>query len=261
MRLAIIVPVLNEAAVIGPALARLAPLRARGAKVIVVDGGSHDGSVQAANGQVADAKIADGQDARVQDASGRAAEALADRIIVSARGRALQMNAGARDAAASDADVLLFLHADTELPHEADRLIFRALSNDRRVWGRFDVHISGRSPWLPLVAFMMNWRSRLTGICTGDQAIFVTRGAFVALEGFAPIALMEDIEFSRRARRLSAPLALRAPAKTSGRRWDTHGTWRTIMLMWRLRLAYFLGADPEELARRYRASGTRGNAR
>jgi rSAM/selenodomain-associated transferase 2 len=266
MRLAIIVPVLNEAAVIGPALARLAPLRARGAKVIVVDGGSHDGSVQAANGQVADVQIADAQlaDAQLahgQDATGRAAEALADRIIVSARGRALQMNAGARDAAASDADVLLFLHADTELPPEADRLIFRALSNDRRVWGRFDAHISGRSPWLPLVTFMMNWRSRLTGICTGDQAIFVTRGAFVALEGFAPIALMEDIEFSRRARRLSAPLALRAQVKTSGRRWDTHGAWRTIVLMWRLRLAYFLGADPEELARRYRASGTSGNAR
>jgi rSAM/selenodomain-associated transferase 2 len=228
MRLAIIVPVLNERATIEPALQRLAPLRERGARIIVVDGGSNDGTLHTAAPH-------------------------ADRAIVAPRGRALQMNAGARDATASDADVLLFLHADTELPPEADRLIFRALSNARRVWGRFDVQIVGRSRWLPIVAFLMNWRSRLTGICTGDQAIFVTRGAFVALEGFAPIALMEDIEFSKRAKRLSAPLALPARVRTAGRRWDTHGAWRTIVLMWRLRLAYYLGADPDELARRYRA--------
>jgi rSAM/selenodomain-associated transferase 2 len=228
MRLAIIVPVLNEHATIEAALLRLAPLRERGARVVVVDGGSHDGTLGAAAPH-------------------------ADSAIVAARGRGLQMNAGARDAAAADADVLLFLHADTELPAEADRLIFRALSNARRVWGRFDVDIVGRSRWLPVVAFMMNWRSRLTGICTGDQAIFVTRGAFLALEGFAPIALMEDIDFARRAKRLSAPLALSARVRTSGRRWDTHGAWRTIVLMWRLRLAYFFGADPDELAQRYRA--------
>ncbi len=228
MRLAIIVPVLNEHATIASALRRLQPLRERGARVVVVDGGSQDGTLQAA-------------------------AAHADSAIVASRGRALQMNAGARDATAGDADVLLFLHADTELPPEADRLIFRALSNARRVWGRFDVDIVGRSHWLPIVAFMMNWRSRLTGICTGDQAIFVTRGAFLALDGFAPIALMEDIDFSRRAKRLSQPLALPARVRTSGRRWDTYGAWRTIVLMWRLRLAYFLGADPDDLARRYRA--------
>jgi rSAM/selenodomain-associated transferase 2 len=227
MRLAIIVPVLNESATIGAALARLAPLRERGARVIAVDGGSHDGTLAAAAGH-------------------------ADRAIIASRGRALQMNAGARDPAAADVDVLLFLHADTELPTEADRAVFRALSNGRAQWGRFDVDIVGRSGWLPVVAWAMNWRSRLTGICTGDQAIFVTRGAFFALEGFAPIALMEDIDFSRRAKRLSAPLALRERVRTSGRRWDTHGAWRTIVLMWRLRLAYFLGADPDELARRYR---------
>ena len=228
MRLAIIVPVLNESAALPAALAALQPLRERGVRVIVVDGGSHD------------------------DTAARAVP-LADRVVTAARGRALQMNAGARDPAAADADVLLFLHADTHLPPDADRLLLRALANSRSTWGRFDVRIAGRSALLPLVAAMMNGRSRLTGICTGDQAIFVTRGAFLALDGFAPIALMEDIDLSRRARRLTPPLALRARVTTSGRRWDEHGALRTIVRMWRLRLAYFLGADPAELARRYRA--------
>jgi rSAM/selenodomain-associated transferase 2 len=177
---------------------------------------------------------------------------LADRVIVSARGRALQMNAGARTEQAAGADVLLFLHADTQLPPQADRLIFRTMSNSDRCWGRFDVTIDGAHRVLRLVETLMNLRSRLTGVCTGDQAIFVARGAFLALDGFAPIALMEDIEFCRRARRLSPPLALRARVLTSARRWQRHGVWRTIVLMWRLRLAYFLGADPDELARRYR---------
>ncbi|GIL06700.1 MAG: glycosyl transferase family 2 [Betaproteobacteria bacterium] len=227
MRLAIIVPVLNEARGIEAALARLAELRARGARVIVVDGGSGDDTV-------------------------RRAAPLADRVIETPRGRALQMNAGARAPEAADADVLLFLHADTQLPPDADRIIFRTLANSDRRWGRFDVSIDGRSRWLPVVEALMNWRSRLTGIATGDQAIFVERGAFLALEGFAPIPLMEDIEFCKRAKRISPPLALAARVTTSGRRWEKHGVWRTILLMWRLRLAYFFGADPAELARRYR---------
>jgi rSAM/selenodomain-associated transferase 2 len=227
MPVAIIIPVLNEARTIEAALARLAPLRARGARVIVVDGGSDDDTV-------------------------RRAAPLADRVIEAPRGRALQMNAGARAPEAADADVLLFLHADTWLPPDADRIIVRALAKSDRRWGRFDVAIDGRSRWLRLVEVIMNWRSRLTGIATGDQAIFVERGAFLALEGFAPMALMEDIEFCRRAKRLSPPLALAARVTTSGRRWERHGVWRTILLMWRLRLAYFLGTDPAELARRYR---------
>jgi rSAM/selenodomain-associated transferase 2 len=195
--------------------------------VIVVDGGSQDGTLV------------------------RAAP-LADRVIVSARGRAVQMNAGARDELAQGVDMLLFLHADTILPPEADRAIFRAVSNIPRCWGRFDVAIDGRDPWLPWVARLMNWRSRLTGICTGDQALFVARGTFSALEGFAPIPLMEDIEFSKRAGSISPPIALQEKVVTSGRRWERHGVWRTIWLMWRLRLAYSLGADPTDLARRYR---------
>jgi rSAM/selenodomain-associated transferase 2 len=227
MRLAIIIPVLNEARGIEAALAQLADLRARGARVIVVDGGSGDDTV-------------------------RRAAPLADRVIQAPRGRALQMNAGARAPEAADADVLLFLHADTRLPPDADRIIFRTLANADRCWGRFDVSIEGRSRWLRLIETLMNWRSRVTGIATGDQAIFVERGAFLALEGFAPIPLMEDVEFCRRARRISPPLALAARVTTSGRRWERHGVWRTVLLMWRLRLAFFLGADPAKLARHYR---------
>ena len=227
MRLAIIVPVLNEAAQIESCLTELAGFRQRGAHVVVVDGGSSDATVSLA-------------------------APLSDRVIAAPRGRALQMNAGARCEEARGADVLLFLHADVRLPPEADRLIFRALSNSRAHWGRFDVKLQGHSPGLGLVGSMMNLRSRATGICTGDQAIFVEQGAFLALDGFAPIALMEDVEFCRRARRLSAPLALRPPVIVSARRWDRTGLVRTILRMWWLRLAYFLGADPQQLAQRYR---------
>jgi rSAM/selenodomain-associated transferase 2 len=227
MRLAIVIPVLNEAPIIEAALARLADLRARGARVIVVDGGSRDDTV-------------------------RRAAALADRVVEGPRGRALQMNAGANAPEAADCDVLLFLHADTVLPPDADRIIFRRLSNADRVWGRFDVNIDSDLRLLRVVETLMNWRSRLTGIATGDQAIFVERGTFLALQGFTPIPLMEDIEFCRRAKRISPPLALAARVTTSGRRWQRHGVWRTIALMWKLRLYYFFGADPGALARMYR---------
>ncbi len=227
MRLDIIVPVFNEAATVVPALTRLAPLRERGARVFVVDGGSTDSTVALA-------------------------APLADRVLSASLGRSHQMNAGARAALAQhEADALLFLHADTELPPAADRLVAQALAGGR-AWGRFDVRISGDSPWLAVVARLMNWRSRLTGIATGDQAIFVERSAWIALGGYAPQALMEDIEFCRRARALSRPACIAAPVSTSGRRWDRDGVWRTILLMWRLRAAYFFGADPERLARRYR---------
>ena len=224
-RLSIIIPVLNEPAVIGAALNALAPFRARGAEVIVVDGGSAD------------------------DTAARATP-LADRVISSARGRAIQMNAGA---AGAGGDVLLFLHADTRLPPGADALIGEGLAHAQRAWGRFDVTIDGRHPLLPLVARLMNARSRLTGIATGDQAMFVTRDVFSAAGGFPAIALMEDIALSARLKRISAPLCLRARVTTSGRRWESHGVLRTILLMWRLRLAYFFGAKPEELAGRYDA--------
>lgn len=226
-RLSIIMPVLNEEAGIVAALQALAPLRARGAEVIVVDGGSADHTASLAR-------------------------PLADQLIAAPRGRAAQMNAGA---SAAHADVLLFLHADTQLPAEADGLIIDGLAQSGRgsthAWGRFDVAIAGRHPLFPLIAATMNLRSRLTGIATGDQAIFVDKAAFAAVGGFPDIALMEDLVLSRRLKRLSHPLCLTARALTSGRRWEKHGVVRTILTMWRLRLAFFFGAHPDELAARY----------
>lgn len=224
-RLAVIVPVLNEAAGITAALAALEPLRTRGARVIVVDGGSTDATADLA--RTAQAEVAGSE-----------------------RGRARQMNTGAT-VASPWADVLLFLHADTRLPPDADRLVAAALAGGAR-WGRFDVRIAGRSRWLVSVAALMNLRSRLTGICTGDQALFATRAFFDGLGGFPEQPLMEDIEFSRRARRLARPAALRPPAVTSGRRWDNAGAWPTIVQMWRLRWRYFRGVDAAVLAREYR---------
>jgi rSAM/selenodomain-associated transferase 2 len=222
-RLSIIVPVLNEADHIVPALQALMPLRARGAELIVVDGGSTDDTVARAT-------------------------PLATFVIASPRSRAVQMNAGA---AIASADVLLFLHADTRLPPDADRLVLDSLAQSRRAWGRFDVTIEGAHPLLPLVTASMNIRSRLTGITTGDQAMFMRREAFVAAGGFPEIALMEDITFARNLKRVSPPLSLRTRVTTSGRRWEQRGVVRTIILMWRLRLSYFFGATPDALARRY----------
>ena len=226
MKLSIIMPVLDEAAEIETALAALAPYRARGVEVIVVDGGS-------------------------SDATPELARPLADRVIAAARGRSLQMNAGATLA---QGDVLLFLHADTRLPENADRLLLDGLARSgraiHRTWGRFDVRIDGGG-LLRVVAATMNLRSRLTGIATGDQAIFVTRPAFAAAGGFPAIALMEDVALSARLKRIGKPLALRVRVITSPRRWRKHGTLRTVLLMWRLRLRFFFGADPAKLARAY----------
>jgi rSAM/selenodomain-associated transferase 2 len=157
------------------------------------------------------------------------------------------MNCGA---AAAHGKILLFLHADTRLPDDADTLIGDGLAQTGRVWGRFDVHFD-TGGFLPVIAALMNLRSRLTGIATGDQAMFVTKSAFELTGGFLPIALMEDIALSTHLKRISRPLCLRACVTTSARRWRTHGVLSTVFLMWRLRLAYFFGADPAHLARRY----------
>jgi len=221
--LSIVVPAWREAIGIVPTLQALAPLRARGAEILVADGGSDDGTADAAR-------------------------PWADRVLTAPRGRARQMNAGA---AVARSDVLLFLHADTRLPPDADRLIARALDAGAG-WGRFDVRIDGRSRWLPMVAALMNLRSRLSGIATGDQAMFVRRPLFEAVGGFPDQPLMEDIELSARLRRRQRPACLRERVQTSGRRWDERGAWRTIVLMWSLRLRYACGASPDDLARAYR---------
>jgi hypothetical protein len=148
---------------------------------------------------------------------------------------------------------LIFLHADTTLPDNADRLIAAALScrATDRVWGRFDLRIAGRHPLLALVARMINWRSRFTGIATGDQALFVTRDAFWSVGGFPDLPLMEDIALSRKLKCRCRPICVAEPVVTSGRRWDYHGLWPTIALMWRLRLAYYFGAEPAGLSLSY----------
>lgn len=218
----IVIPVLDEAAGIVDCLAALAPLRTA-SEIIVVDGGSVDGT------------------------RALAAPPRADRVIDTARGRARQMNAGA---AAALGEVLVFLHADTRLPARALESMRAALERGA-AWGRFDVAITGRHPLLRVVAAFMNLRSRITGIATGDQAVFVRRAEFQAVGGFPEIALMEDIALAARLKRRTRPACLKARVTTSGRRWERNGVLRTIALMWWLRLAYFLGADPDRLARLY----------
>lgn len=223
-RLSIVVPALDEAATIADTLAALAPLRAAGHELIVVDGGSRDATVERSR-------------------------PLADRVIEAPRGRARQMNAGA---ALAHHARLLFLHADTRLPAGAADAVLAALDAGAS-WGRFDVHIDGRSPWLRVVAALMNLRSRLTGIATGDQAMFVRRDAFEAIGGFPDQPLMEDVELSRRLKRHTGrPACLRARVRTSGRRWDHHGVFRTVWLMWTLRWRYWRGTPADVLARAYR---------
>src|SRR5260370_19979421 len=222
-KLSIIMPVLNEGEGIAAALDALAGMRALGTEVIVVDGGSRDATIQRAR-------------------------LRADCVISAPRGRAVQMNAGA---AKATGDVLLFLHADTQISRHADHVVLTGLERSGRAWGRFDVKIEGRHPLLAVVGFLMNIRSRLTGIATGDQAIFVRLDAFQTASGFPAIPLVEDIALCKHLKRVSRPLCLSERVVTSGRRWEENGVLATMVLMWRLRLAYYLGADPNELARQY----------
>jgi rSAM/selenodomain-associated transferase 2 len=221
--LSIVIPCLNEAAGIVRALERVQPLRARGVEVIVVDGDSNDGSAALA-------------------------APYADQVLAAPRGRAAQMNAGA---AIAQGDVILFLHADCVLPIDADRLILDGLAAGAKRWGRFDVALDSNRPLLKIVAGLMNLRSRWSGVATGDQGIFMARTLFVSLGGFPALPLMEDIALSKRAKSRAMPLCLRARILTSARRWEQHGVMRTMILMWRLRLAYFMGADAARLALRY----------
>jgi rSAM/selenodomain-associated transferase 2 len=221
-QLSIVMPVLDEAPQIVARLQALQALRAQGAELLVVDGGSSDGTAALA-------------------------APFVDRVLPARRGRAAQMNAGA---GASTGEVLLFLHADTALPADARQAVLDAITAGAQ-WGRFDVRIAGRHPLLRIVAAMMNWRSRLTGIATGDQAIFVRRELFARVGGYPELPLMEDIALSAALRRCAAPACLRQTVVTSGRRWEQHGVLRTILLMWWLRAAFFFGADPARLALRY----------
>lgn len=226
--LSIIVPVLNEGALIDQCLESLQALRAHGHELIVIDGGSRDNTVE---------KIA-----------GRA-----DVVLHTSTGRSTQMNRGA---AVARGNVLWFLHVDSRVPAGADKLITNGLESSGRQWGRFDVQLSGNTVLLRCVAFFMNLRSRLTGVTTGDQGIFVTRDAFTRIGGFPPVELMEDIRISCMLKQISAPLCLRKNIVASSRRWERDGLLRTVLLMWMLRLGHALGVSPSCLARIYQRSAT-----
>jgi rSAM/selenodomain-associated transferase 2 len=221
-RISLVIPCLNEAATCVRRLEDLQHLRREGHELILVDGGSEDGTLELSR-------------------------PLVDLAMASPPGRAAQMNLGAE---AARGDLLWFLHLDTGLPDGAAAQVQKA-ATEGPGWGRFDVRLSGSRPMFRLIERMMNLRSRLTGMVTGDQCMFVRRDLFEQVGGFPRIALMEDLAISRRLKRIARPACLRSRVVTSSRRWERDGVWRTIFLMWFLRAAYFLGADPDRLARVY----------
>lgn len=221
MNFSIIIPTLNEEKLIQPCLLKLQPLRPE-CEIIIADGGSSDNTVLLA-------------------------DRFADRIVSSDKGRAVQMNNGARQAGG---DILIFLHVDTVLPENALQQIRHAIDNGRQ-WGRFNIRLSGSHFMFSVISRMMNWRSQLTGIATGDQVIFATRKAFFAAGQYPDIKLMEDIALCKELKKIGPPVCLKAKVTSSSRRWEDNGIYRTISLMWTLRLLYFFGAEPDLLARLY----------
>jgi len=220
-QLSIIIPTLNETRTITTTLISLQNLRLSGHEIILVDGGSTDDTLSLAEG-------------------------LVDQIISTKSGRAKQMNAGARHAWG---DTLLFLHADTLLPDDGIVRISNALI--KRKWGRFNIRLSGRHPLFRIIERMINWRSCISGIATGDQAIFLSKALFMELGGYADIPLMEDIEFSKRLKAYGRPACIHSPVITSSRRWETKGIIKTVIQMWRLRWAFYRGVSAEQLAQEY----------
>lgn len=222
----VIIPALNEAGCIRELCTALQPLRSRGHEIILVDGGS-------------------------DDQTPLLGKPLVDRVLHAARGRALQMRTGA---AAANGSILWFLHADSGVPENPDQLILEALENGRRDWGRFDVSLSDRHIVLRTIAYLMNLRSRISAIATGDQGIFVRRSLYEQVGGFPPLPLMEDIALSRALKKHGRPACIRQRLATSARRWQQHGITRTILIMWGLRIAYFVGISPDYLVKHYAAN-------
>jgi len=222
MKVSIIIPVLNEAEHIADTLVSLASYRSQGHEVIVIDGGSNDDTVSIS-------------------------EQYADRVLYSDAGRAMQMNSGIDEASG---DALLFLHADTRLPADAVTKLIHAVE-DGYFWGRFNVRLSGKHFMFRIIECMMNLRSCITGVVTGDQAIFVSHESIEIVGAYPRLPLMEDVVFSKRLRKLGWPACIRQQVVTSSRRWEDKGILRTMLLMWRLRLLFFLGVSADRLARQY----------
>ncbi len=219
--LSLIIPTYNEAHGICQFLQALQVLRPQ-CELIVADGGSTDRTCELAL-------------------------PLTDKVIHSPKGRAVQMNAGV---AVSIGKVFVFVHADTFLPKNALQCIQTGIDSGAQ-WGRFDIQLVGEHFMLKVVSYMMNVRSRCTGIATGDQVIFVTRSLFEQLGGYPEIALMEDIAFSRQLNAITPPCCITEKVRSSARRWESFGVWRTIFLMWTIRLRYFMGEHPDVLAKLY----------
>lgn len=221
--LTIIVPTLNEEKRIGVTLASLQALRNGAIEIIVADGGSHD-------------------------CTRDIAQPLADLVIQTEGGRARQMNAGATHARG---DLLLFLHADTVISPKNINVLLRHWNKSAEFWGRFDVRPDMTAPKYRMITTLMNWRSRLSGIATGDQAIFINRAMFESVGKFPDIPLMEDIEISRLLKKITAPCCIDEPVTISMRYWESHGTLLSILRMWRLRMMWFLGSRADSLHRHY----------
>lgn len=222
MKLSIVIPVLNEGITMNAFLSTLKATVKNDAEIIVVDGSSNDHATELAH-------------------------LFADQVLQSPPGRAKQMNAGAL---ASQGNLLLFLHADTRLPTNVVSILKKSWDSGA-VWGRFDVKLSGHHFLFRIIESLMNWRSKWSGIATGDQAMFVRKDIFTHLRGFPEIRLMEDIALSKTLKKIAPPTCITSKVLTSSRRWEVHGILRTIFLMWYLRLKYFFGADPNQLAKQY----------
>ena len=233
----IIIPILNEADNLAHLFENIYDLNPAPQQIVVVDGGSTDNSVAIVKAFIRNSSIKNQSTIELQ-------------IIEPSAGRATQMNAGAAQATG---DILLFLHADTQLPITAINDISLAMkkADNNYQWGRFDVHLDSHNPILWLVGAMMNGRSRLTSIATGDQAIFITSDLFKQISGYPNQPLMEDIELCKHLKAIAKPACLSSKVTTSARRWQQHGTWRTIILMWQLRFDYWRGVSAESIKQRY----------
>jgi rSAM/selenodomain-associated transferase 2 len=223
MNLSIIIPTLNEAAILGQTLKGLEP---RPAEIIVVDGGSEDGTVEVARKHTPD-------------------------VLISRAGRGLQQDKGARRA---QGDVLVFLHADTQLPRGYEYLIQQALADPRVVFGSFRLSICPAKPGLDLISLMANLRSRFLNLPYGDQALFVGRGAYFQVGGFQDWPVMEDVDLVRRLNRIGSFKMAKGCVQTSARRWQKENLVYTTLRNWFLILRYFMGVSPHTLARYYLGS-------